>query len=123
MVLIASPTKIGRDAIYELVITDIAVAFLLEDHIPYIEICKASNNVSMRSSKNTHYIRSAKLTTVYTRAYQKVDAETNISGVAFSVMAKSMPARSIQRLHRFSGHRQPEKTVVAPQLPAVGCKR
>ncbi|MEZ4920761.1 MAG: hypothetical protein R2792_16790 [Saprospiraceae bacterium] len=78
-------TKIGRDAIYELVITDIAVAFLPEDYIPYIEICKASNNVSDEVKQKTHYIRSAKLTTVYTRAYQKVDAETNISGVAFSV--------------------------------------
>ena len=77
-------TKVSRDAINELVITDIAVAFLPEDYIPYVEICKASSNVNADTKRKTYYIRSAKLTTVYTRAYQKVLGDINVSGVAFS---------------------------------------
>lgn len=77
-------TKVGADAIYEIVITDIATAFLPEDYVPYYEICKASSNVPAETRKKTYYIRSAKLTTVYTRAYQKVSGETAVSGVAFS---------------------------------------
>ncbi len=77
--------KVERDAVYELIITDVAVAFLPEDYIPYLEICKASTNVPDETKQKTYYIRSAKLTTVYTRAYQKVSADGNVSGVAFSV--------------------------------------
>jgi hypothetical protein len=78
-------SKVGRDAVAELVITDIATALLPEDYIPYFEICKASSNVSPDTRKKTYYIRSAKLTTVYTRYYQKVSVESAVSGMAFSV--------------------------------------
>jgi hypothetical protein len=77
-------TKVERDAVYEVVITDIAVAFLPEDYIPYLEICNASNNVAPELKKQTYYVRSAKLTTVYTRAFRKVVGEVDISGMAFS---------------------------------------
>jgi hypothetical protein len=78
-------TKVDRDAIREIIITDIGHAFLPEDYIPYVEICRASGNVSPETRKKTYYIRSAKLTTVYTRAYQKVSSEAEVSGVVFSV--------------------------------------
>ena len=77
-------TKVEKDAIYELIIKDVAVAFLPEDYIPYLEICRSASNVPPDTKKKTYYIRSAKLTTVYTRAYQKVGAENSISGTAFS---------------------------------------
>lgn len=77
-------TKVEKDNIYELIIKDVAVAFLPEDYIPYLEICKSSSNVPPETKKKTYYIRSAKLTTVYTRAYQKAGASSEISGMAFS---------------------------------------
>lgn len=77
-------TKVEKDNIYELIIKDVAVAFLPEDYIPYLEICKSSNNVPDETKKKTYYIRSAKLTTIYTRAYQKAGASSEISGMAFS---------------------------------------
>ncbi len=77
-------TKIEKDAVYEVVITDIGVAFLPEDYVPYLEICNASQNVSQKVKQNTFYVRSAKLTTVYTRAFKKSDVETAINGIAFS---------------------------------------
>lgn len=77
--------KIEKDDVYELVITDVAVAFLPEDYIPYLEICRASQNVSPETRKNTYYVRSAKLSTVYTRAYHRVGGGESISGVVFSV--------------------------------------
>jgi low affinity Fe/Cu permease len=77
-------TKIEKDAIYEVVITDVGVAFLPEDYIPYLEICNASQNVSDDVKKRTYYVRSAKLTTVYTRAFKKTDVESAINGIAFS---------------------------------------
>lgn len=45
------------------VITDIAVAFLPEDYIPYLEICRAAGQVAPETRKKTYYVRSAKLTT------------------------------------------------------------
>ena len=77
-------TKVEKDAVYEVVITDIGVAFLPEDYIPYLEICNASQNVSYEVRRKTFYVRSAKLTTVYTRAFRKVGAEASVSGLAFS---------------------------------------
>ncbi len=77
-------TKVERDAVYEIVITDIGVAFLPEDYVPYLEICNASQQVSQQVKQHTYYVRSAKLTTVYTRAFRKSDIETAINGIAFS---------------------------------------
>jgi hypothetical protein len=77
-------TKVEKDNIYELIIKDVAVAFLPEDYIPYLEICKSSSNVPPETKKKTYYLRSAKLTTVYTRAYQKAGASSEIRGMAFS---------------------------------------
>lgn len=78
-------TKVERDAIHELIITDIGHSFLPEDYIPYVEICRAAVNVSPETRKKTYYIRSAKLTTVYTRTYSKTKGDAEISGVVFSV--------------------------------------
>lgn len=77
-------TKVERDAVYEVVITDIAVAFLPEDYIPYLAICNASENVAPELKSKTYYVRSAKLTTVYTRAFKKVQGDVDITGLAFS---------------------------------------
>lgn len=77
-------TKIEKDAVYEVVITDIGVAFLPEDYIPYLDICAASQNVSPDIRRKMFYVRSAKLTSVYTRAFKKVDASAAVSGIAFS---------------------------------------
>jgi len=78
-------TKVEKDKICELIITDIGYAFLPEDYIPYIEICRAATNVAPETRRKTYYIRSAKLTTVYTRLYQKVVGNTEVGGVVFSV--------------------------------------
>lgn len=78
-------TKVEGNTINELIITDIGYAFLPEDYIPYLEICRASGNVTPDTRKKTYYIRSAKLTTVYTRSFQKVIGESEVSGVVFSV--------------------------------------
>lgn len=78
-------TKVDKDKIYELIVTDIGYAFLPEDYIPYLEICRAATNVAPETRKNTYYVRSAKLSTVYTRAYQKVVGNSEVSGVVFSV--------------------------------------
>lgn len=78
-------TKVEKDRIYELIVTDIGYAFLPEDYIPYLEICRAATNVSPETRKKTYYIRSAKLTSIYTRAYQKVTSDGQVSGVVFSV--------------------------------------
>jgi len=78
-------TKVDKDKICELVITDIGYAFLPEDYIPYLEICRAATNVAPETRRKTYYIRSAKLTTVYTRLYQKVVGDTEVGGVVFSV--------------------------------------
>ncbi len=77
-------TKIEKDAVYEVVITDIGVAFLPEDYIPYLEICSASKNVTPDIRRKMFYVRSAKLTSVYTRAFRKVDAALAVNGIAFS---------------------------------------
>lgn len=77
--------KVEKDQVYELVITDVALAFLPEDYIPYVEICRASQNVAPETRKKTYYVRSAKLTTVYSRAFNKISNAETISGVAFSV--------------------------------------
>ena len=77
-------TKIERDAVYEVVITDIGVAFLPEDYIPYLDICNASKNVSADLRRKMYYVRSAKLTTVYTRAFKKVLGSGSVSGLVFS---------------------------------------
>ncbi len=78
-------TKVDKDKIYELIVTDIGYAFLPEDYIPYLEICRAATNVAPETRKKTYYVRSAKLSTVYTRAYQKVIGNAEVSGVVFSV--------------------------------------
>ncbi len=77
-------TKIEKDVINELIVTDVGSAFLPEDYIPYVEICRASTNVNPATRQKTYYVRSAKLTTVYTRAFQKVSGDTEVSGVVFS---------------------------------------
>ncbi len=78
-------TKIAKDVINELIVTDVGSAFLPEDYIPYVEICRASTNVSPETRRKTYYVRSAKLTTVYTRAFQKITGDSDVSGVVFSV--------------------------------------
>lgn len=78
-------TKVDKDKIYELIVTDVGYAFLPEDYIPYLEICRAATNVAPETRKKTYYVRSAKLTTVYTRAYQKVVGDAEVNGVVFSV--------------------------------------
>ncbi len=78
-------TKVAKDVINELIVTDVGSAFLPEDYIPYVEICRASTNVAAETRRQTYYVRSAKLTTVYTRAFQKVSGEADVSGVVFSV--------------------------------------
>lgn len=78
-------TKVEKDNIYEIILTDVGYAFLPEDYIPYLEICRAATNVAPETRKKTYYIRSVKLTTVYTRAYQKVNGNSEVSGVVFSV--------------------------------------
>lgn len=78
-------TKVDKDKIYELIVTDVGYAFLPEDYIPYLEICRAATNVAPETRKKTYYVRSANLTTVYTRAYQKVVGNAEVNGVVFSV--------------------------------------
>lgn len=78
-------TKIEKDNIYEIILTDVGYAFLPEDYIPYLDICRAATNVAPETRSKTYYVRSAKLTTVYTRAFQKAMGSTEISGVVFSV--------------------------------------
>lgn len=78
-------TKIEKDNIYEIILTDVGYAFLPEDYIPYVEICRAATNVAPDTRKKTYYIRSVKLTTVYTRAFQKITGNSEVSGVVFSV--------------------------------------
>lgn len=78
-------TKVEKDQINELIITDVGHAFLPEDYIPYLEICRASNNVNAETRAKTYYVRSAKLTTIYTRSFQKVTGDADVSGVVFSV--------------------------------------
>ncbi len=78
-------TKIEKDNIYEIILTDVGYAFLPEDYIPYLDICRAATNVAPETRAKTYYVRSAKLTTVYTRAFQKAMGSTEISGVVFSV--------------------------------------
>jgi hypothetical protein len=78
-------TKIEKDNIYEIILTDIGYAFLPEDYIPYLDICRAATNVAPETRAKTYYVRSAKLTTVYTRAFQKAMGSAEISGVVFSV--------------------------------------
>lgn len=78
-------TKVDKDKVCELVITDVGYAFLPEDYIPYIEICRAATNVAPETRRKTYYIRSAKLTTVYTRVYSKIVGDTEVGGVVFSV--------------------------------------
>lgn len=78
-------TKVDKDRICELVITDIGYSFLPEDYIPYLEICRAATNVAPETRRKTYYIRSAKLTTVYTRLYSKVVGNSEVGGVVFSV--------------------------------------
>ena len=70
--------------INELIVTGVGSAFLPEDYIPYLEICRASTNVAPETRRKTYCVRSAKLTTVYTRAFQKVTGDTEVSGVVFS---------------------------------------
>lgn len=78
-------TKVERDQISELVITDIGNAFLPEDYIPYVEICRAAGNVSPETRRKTFYVRSAKLTTVYTRTFRKTTNSEEVGGMVFSV--------------------------------------
>ncbi len=78
-------TKVDKNCIAEIIVTDIGYAFLPEDYVPYIEICRAATNVAPETRKNTYYIRSAKLTTVYTRSFQKVTENAEVGGVVFSV--------------------------------------
>jgi hypothetical protein len=78
-------TKVEKDNISEIILTDVGYAFLPEDYIPYLEICRAATNVAPETRQKTYYVRSAKLTTVYTRAFQKVTGNAEVSGVVFSV--------------------------------------
>lgn len=77
--------KMEKDQIKEIIVTDVGHAFLPEDYIPYLEICRASNNVNAETRARTYYVRSAKLTTIYSRAYQKIIGDADVNGVVFSV--------------------------------------
>lgn len=78
-------TKVEKDHISEIILTDVGYAFLPEDYIPYLDICRAATNVAPETRHKTYYVRSAKLTTVYTRTFQKVLGNAEVSGVVFSV--------------------------------------
>jgi paraquat-inducible protein B len=69
--------------VYEIVITDIGVAFLPEDYIPYLEICRAAAKVTPELKKQMFYVRSAKLTTVFSRAFRKNEKAAYINGTVF----------------------------------------
>jgi len=80
--------QINNQSINELIITDIGVAFLPEEYIPYLEICKASKNVKEEVKKRIYYVRSSKLTTVYSKAYRMMDINSALNGIIFSVGGK-----------------------------------
>jgi hypothetical protein len=75
--------SVKENSVYEVVITDIGVAFLPEDYIPYLDICKASTKVTPEVKKQMFYVRSAKLTTVFTRGFRKNEKSAIVSGTVF----------------------------------------
>jgi len=75
-------------SIIELIVTDINGILIPEQSIPYLEICRASQNVDKENKKKMYYVRSVKLTTVHSKAYKEVKADAAISGVVFSVGGK-----------------------------------
>lgn len=77
-----------QSSIVELIVTDINGVLVPETSIPYLDICKAAKNVAPELKKRIYYIRSAKLTSVHSRAYQEIGAETGISGTVFSAAGK-----------------------------------
>ncbi|WMX16887.1 hypothetical protein [Aureispira sp. CCB-E] len=69
------------ESVYELTITDIAMAIIPDSLIPYTEICEAFQNADQADSEvNLYYVKSAKLTTVYTKDYVRIQSATEVSG-------------------------------------------
>ncbi|MCE3295980.1 MAG: hypothetical protein K0R65_1694 [Crocinitomicaceae bacterium] len=75
-------------SIIELIITDINGVLVPEESIPYLEICSAAQNMDKEIKKKIYYVRSAKLTSVHSKAYSQIDASTAISGTVFSIGGK-----------------------------------
>ncbi|MDO7848168.1 hypothetical protein Q5H92_17510 [Hymenobacter sp. M29] len=75
-------------SIVELIITDIGGVLVPETAVPYLDICKAAKNVAPELKKRIYYIRSAKLSSVHSRVYQEVGAESGVSGTVFSAGGK-----------------------------------
>jgi hypothetical protein len=77
-----------HSSIVELIVTDINGVLVPETAIPYLDICRASKNVAPELKKRIYYIRSAKLTSVHSRAFQEMSAETGLTGTVFSAGGK-----------------------------------
>ncbi|MCC3158285.1 hypothetical protein LJ737_13635 [Hymenobacter sp. 15J16-1T3B] len=75
-------------SVVELIVTDINGVLVPETSIPYLDICRAAKNVDKELKKKIYYIRSAKLTSVHSRAYQEVNAESGVTGTVFSAGGK-----------------------------------
>lgn len=78
----------SHSSIVELIVTDMNGVLVPETSIPYLDICKAAKNVAPELKKRIYYIRSAKLTSVHSRAYQEVSGESGITGTVFSAGGK-----------------------------------
>lgn len=69
------------ESVYELTITDIALAMIPDSLIPYTEICEAFQNADQTDSEvSLYYVKSAKLTTVYTKDYVRVQGSSEVAG-------------------------------------------
>ncbi|WP_165903885.1 hypothetical protein [Hymenobacter gummosus] len=77
-----------HSSIVELIVTDINGVLVPETAIPYLDICRAAKNVAPELKKRIYYIRSAKLTSVHSRAFQEMSAETGLTGTVFSAGGK-----------------------------------
>ncbi|RAK66011.1 hypothetical protein [Hymenobacter edaphi] len=78
----------STSSVVELIVTDINGVLVPEASIPYLDICRAAKNVDKELKKKIYYIRSAKLTSVHSRAYQEVNAESGVTGTVFSAGGK-----------------------------------
>jgi hypothetical protein len=78
----------NHSSVVELIVTDINGVLVPETSIPYLDICKAAKNVDRELKKKIYYIRSAKLTSVHSRAFQEMNAESGITGTVFSAGGK-----------------------------------
>jgi hypothetical protein len=75
-------------SVVELIVTDISGVLVPETAVPYLDICKAAKNVDKELKKRIYYIRSAKLSSVHSRVYQEIGAESGVSGTVFSAGGK-----------------------------------